>query len=115
MTDIGELVKQLRDEDYYKADYHDAAADALEAQAKRIAELEELKEYLSGSLLRESNRTLKAIQIWGDIEEIANPLRSRIAVLEALLDDMIELAEAGNLMDDPAYEAARAAREGEKG
>jgi hypothetical protein len=36
MSDIAKLAKRLRDEDYYKTDLHDAAADALEAQEAEL-------------------------------------------------------------------------------
>jgi len=39
MTDYSDLVKRLRDYPVWTGDCHDAA-DAIEAQAKRIAELE---------------------------------------------------------------------------
>ena len=59
--------------------------------AKKDAEIKKIsdqKDYFEGALLRETKRSLKVIELWGNIEKLQEPLLVRITELENTLKDI---------------------------
>ena len=68
MTDYSDLVKRLRDYPVWTGDCHDAA-DAIEAQAKRIAELEHQMKVECDTYLwnrKRMSRRIALLEYWMD-------------------------------------------------
>ena len=86
MTDYTDLIARLRDTGHYVYEDCEEAADALEAQARRIAELEDKlkdEEYVS----KDTN------EMFHEVRDENIELRARIAKLEAALDEAAEICE----------------------
>ena len=68
--DVAKLVVQLRDADYAHRPHEVAAANALEAQARRIAELERRIQEIRGACIQ-ANKFAQPLQVFIDISNEA--------------------------------------------